>query len=145
VFSSFLKKRFWNLCYLLQPLLPHKQQQPFFSNREKVVLESISSTNYTQLFSLIFWCQKIAKPNIIREKLLNLLLYEKRARKILMKLTTDLSFSVAKINPELCQMRCKFFSIFFAKILSHFFLSVKLFFPSNLIRDAFEKLNWKES
>jgi len=28
-------------------------------------------------FLPIFWCQKIAKPNVIREKLLNFLLYEK--------------------------------------------------------------------
>ncbi len=32
---------------------------------------------------------KITKPNVIREKLLNLLSYEKRARKMLMKLTPD--------------------------------------------------------
>jgi len=31
---------------------------------------------------------KITKPNITREKLLNLLLYKKHARKMLMKLTT---------------------------------------------------------
>jgi len=30
---------------------------------------------------------KITKPNVIREKLLNSLLYEKRARKMLMKST----------------------------------------------------------
>ncbi len=33
-------------------------------------------------FLPIFWRQKIAKPSIIREKLLNLLLYEKRAKKV---------------------------------------------------------------
>jgi len=38
-------------------------------------------------FLPIFWSQKIAKPNIIREKLLNSLLYKKRVRKMLLKLT----------------------------------------------------------
>jgi len=32
---------------------------------------------------------KITKPNVIREKLLNYLSYKKRARKMLMKLTTS--------------------------------------------------------
>jgi len=38
-------------------------------------------------FLPIFWCQKIAKPNVIREKLLNLLLVQKLARKMLIKLS----------------------------------------------------------
>ncbi len=38
-------------------------------------------------FPPIFWRQKIAKPNIIREKLLNSFSYKKRASKMLMKLT----------------------------------------------------------
>jgi len=50
-------------------------------------LESISSTFYAQLFCQYFGGKKIAKPNIIREKLLNYLSYEKRACKMLMKLT----------------------------------------------------------
>jgi len=37
-------------------------------------------------FAPIFLRQKITKPNITREKLLNLLLYEKHERKMLMKL-----------------------------------------------------------
>jgi len=40
-------------------------------------------------FSPTFLGQKIAKPNVIREKLLNLLLYKNRAYKMLMKLTPD--------------------------------------------------------
>jgi len=47
-------------------------------------LVSISSTFCAQLFRQ---CQKIAKLNVIREKLLNLLSYEKRKRKMLLKLT----------------------------------------------------------
>ncbi len=39
----------------------------------------------------IFWCQKIAKKNVIREKLLNLLSYKKCVRKMLMKLTPSLT------------------------------------------------------
>jgi len=39
------------------------------------------------IFLPIFWRQKIEKPNVIREKLLNSLSYEKRSHKILMKLT----------------------------------------------------------
>jgi hypothetical protein len=35
----------------------------------------------------IFWRQKFSKPNVIREKLLNLLSYKKRTLKMLMKLT----------------------------------------------------------
>jgi len=38
-------------------------------------------------FLLIFWCQKIPKPNVIREKLLNWLSCKKCAHKMLMKLT----------------------------------------------------------
>jgi hypothetical protein len=43
----------------------------------KGLQESILSTFYAQNFLPIFWRQKIAKPNVIREKLLNLLLYKK--------------------------------------------------------------------
>jgi len=43
--------------------------------------------HFTGTFLPIFLRQKIAKPNIIREKLLNLLLYKKCAHKMLMKLT----------------------------------------------------------
>jgi len=38
-------------------------------------------------FVPILWQQQIAKPNVIREKLLNLLFYEKCSHKMLMKLT----------------------------------------------------------
>jgi hypothetical protein len=38
-------------------------------------------------FAPIFWCQKITKMNVTREKLLNLLLYKKLEHKMLMKLT----------------------------------------------------------
>jgi len=38
-------------------------------------------------FLTIFWCQNIAKPNVIRDNLLNLLLYEKCSCKMLIKLT----------------------------------------------------------
>ena len=40
-------------------------------------------------FALIFWCQQIAKPNLIGEKLLKWLLYKKLTHKLLMKLTLD--------------------------------------------------------
>jgi hypothetical protein len=46
---------------------------------------SISSTFYARLFHQLR--QKIAKPNANREKLLNLILYEKPEHKMLMKLT----------------------------------------------------------
>jgi len=41
---------------------------------------------------------KITKPNITREKLLNLLTYEKCACKMLMKLTPDLPFTQIKVG-----------------------------------------------
>ena len=40
----------------------------------------------------IFWRQKITKPNVIGEKLLNLLSYEKCLHKKLMKLTPGVNF-----------------------------------------------------
>jgi hypothetical protein len=52
---------------------------------------SISSTLRAH-FLPMFWRKKIAKPNIIRENLLNLLLYEKHANKMLMKLTPGVNF-----------------------------------------------------
>jgi hypothetical protein len=45
--------------------------------------------NFAQNFFPIFWHQKIAKPIVIREKLLNALLYEKCVCKMLMKLTPE--------------------------------------------------------
>jgi len=48
-------------------------------------------------FAQIFWCQKITKPNMSREKLLNLLLYEKHAHKMLMKLTPGLELPCTQI------------------------------------------------
>jgi len=50
-------------------------------------MPSISPTFYTHIFCQYFGAKEIAKPNVIREKLLNLLSYEKRVRKMLMKLT----------------------------------------------------------
>ncbi len=38
-------------------------------------------------FPPIFWCQKITKQNVTREKLLNLHSYKKCGRKMLMQLT----------------------------------------------------------
>jgi len=40
-----------------------------------------------------FFAPKITKPNVIREKLQNLLLYKKRVCKMLMKLTTGVDFT----------------------------------------------------
>jgi len=55
---------------------------------------SLAGVNFINIlsttFSPIFWRQKIAKPNIIREKLLNSPSYEKRASKMLMKFTPEL-------------------------------------------------------
>ncbi len=42
-------------------------------------------------FLPIFWHQKISKPNVIRETLLNSLSYKKRSQKMLMKLTPGTS------------------------------------------------------
>jgi len=42
-------------------------------------------------FLPIFWRQKIAKPNVIREKLLNSLSYKKLVSKMLMKLTPEVN------------------------------------------------------
>ncbi len=39
-----------------------------------------------------FCCQKITKPNVTREKLLNMRSYEKRQHKMLMKLTQGQEF-----------------------------------------------------
>ncbi len=54
---------------------------------------SLARVNFINIlhatFLLIFWRQKITKPNITREKLLNSLLYEKRARIMSMKLTPE--------------------------------------------------------
>jgi len=61
------------------------------------------STFYARIFLPIFWRQKIAKPNIIREKLFNLLSNEKLEPKMLMKLTTAINF--IKISCE--KRRCK--------------------------------------
>jgi len=44
-------------------------------------------------FSYTILAPKISKPNIIREKLLNLLSYEKRLHKMLMKLTPGVNFT----------------------------------------------------
>jgi hypothetical protein len=49
-------------------------------------------------FSLIFWHQKIAKQNVIREKLLNLFSYEKHSRKMLMKLTPSCCKRMHKLH-----------------------------------------------
>jgi hypothetical protein len=68
---------------------PWKYQFHNYSNSSYCFNRSI--VNFINIlcatFLPIFWYQKISKPNITREKLLNLLLYEKRKLKMLMKLT----------------------------------------------------------
>jgi hypothetical protein len=60
----------------------------FISDGCKFIPTGVNIINILQAtFWPIFWRQKIAKLNVIREKLLNLLLYEKLAHKMLMKLT----------------------------------------------------------
>jgi len=58
-------------------------------------LEGSAGVNFINVlratFSYKIMAPKITKPNIIREKLLNLLWYEKPARKMLMKLTQGLA------------------------------------------------------
>ncbi len=65
---------------------------PQFHNYSKSSFcSSRSEANFINIicatFFPTFWYQKISKPDITREKLLNLLLYEKRKLKMLMKLT----------------------------------------------------------
>jgi hypothetical protein len=61
----------------------------------KTLMKLTLGVNFINIFKhflLIFWRQKITKPNITsREKLLNLLSYKKGARKMLMKLTPGLA------------------------------------------------------
>jgi len=68
-------------------------------------LGSISSTFYMHVFSYKILESKITKPNVTRKKLLNLLSYEKHARKMLMKSTPYLflflSFSHSHTNTHL--------------------------------------------
>jgi len=52
------------------------------------VFTALNFTNFLHAtFLSIFWGQKNLKPNVIREKFGNLLSHEKRACKMLMKLT----------------------------------------------------------
>ncbi len=53
---------------------------------------SISSTFYAHFFLPIVWRKKFTCQNVTREELLNLLLYEKCAHKMLMKLTPVVNF-----------------------------------------------------
>jgi len=63
----------------------------------KMLMEFTFAVNFINIlhapFALIFLHQNITKPNVTREKLLNLVSYKKRPRKMLMKLTLGRKFS----------------------------------------------------
>jgi len=60
----------------------------------RALMKSTPGLNFINIllehFAPIFCGQKLTKPNVTREKLLNLLLYEKRSSKMLMKSTPEM-------------------------------------------------------
>jgi len=79
-------------CYCNQRMSTLRCKIISYSGPLNLVQESISSTFYVWLFRRYFGAKKFQSRNVTREKMLNLLLYEKCALKILMKLTLGLIF-----------------------------------------------------